>query len=227
MKRQKKIFKSITAMVLTVAMVLGVIPLPDLPGGYVGISDIQAATFDDINQEDVFQKQAVGSSTCTLVSVAMLLRRTALMRGDSDWKDITEDTIKSVAWSGGLRWSFTYSGMQVSHAKFTSGNVTAELIALLENHPEGIVVYDRGIPHAVLVTDYTDGVFYCADPTSSRPSGRINISQSSVAIANCDDYWYVTSPSVSLEVQPGPCPKAALQFLDCSSLVSAFPHLPD
>ena len=57
MKRQKKIFKSITAVVLTAAMVLGVIPLSDLPGGHAGISDIQAATFDDINQEDVFQKQ--------------------------------------------------------------------------------------------------------------------------------------------------------------------------
>ena len=32
---------------------------------------------------------------------------------------------------------------------------------------------------------------------------------------------------VSLEVEPEPCPKAALLFLDCSSLVSASPPFPD
>ena len=32
---------------------------------------------------------------------------------------------------------------------------------------------------------------------------------------------------VSLEGEPGPCPKAALLFLDCSSLVSASPPFPD
>ena len=30
-----------------------------------------------------------------------------------------------------------------------------------------------------------------------------------------------------LEAEPGPCPKAALLFLDCSSLVSASPPFPD
>ena len=32
---------------------------------------------------------------------------------------------------------------------------------------------------------------------------------------------------VSLEGEPGPCPKAALLCLDCSSLVSASPPFPD
>ena len=32
---------------------------------------------------------------------------------------------------------------------------------------------------------------------------------------------------VSLEGEPGPCPKAALLFLDYSSLVSASPPFPD
>ena len=32
---------------------------------------------------------------------------------------------------------------------------------------------------------------------------------------------------VSLEVEPGPCPKSALLFIDCFSLVSAFPPFPD
>ena len=33
--------------------------------------------------------------------------------------------------------------------------------------------------------------------------------------------------SVSLEEDPGPCPKAALLFLDCSALVSASTPFPD
>jgi len=32
---------------------------------------------------------------------------------------------------------------------------------------------------------------------------------------------------LSLEVEPGPCPKATLLFLGCSSLVSVLPPLPD
>ena len=32
--------------------------------------------------------------------------------------------------------------------------------------------------------------------------------------------------SVSLEVEPGPCSKAALLFLDCSSLASVSPPFP-
>ena len=32
---------------------------------------------------------------------------------------------------------------------------------------------------------------------------------------------------ISLEGEPGPCPKVVLLFLDCSSLVSAFPPFPD
>ena len=41
------------------------------------------------------------------------------------------------------------------------------LISLLEQHPEGIVLYDRTQPHAVLLTDYTNGIFYCSDPAYS------------------------------------------------------------
>ena len=32
---------------------------------------------------------------------------------------------------------------------------------------------------------------------------------------------------IFLEEEPGPCPMAALLFLDCSSFVSAFPPFPD
>ena len=47
------------------------------------------------------------------------------------------------------------------------------LITLLSQHPEGIVLYDRSQPHAVLLTDYTNGNFYCSDPAGNISSGRI------------------------------------------------------
>ena len=40
-------------------------------------------------------------------------------------------------------------------------------------------------------------------------------------------YKIPTSLCVSLEREPGPCPKSILLFLDCSSLVFAFPSFPD
>lgn len=63
--------------------------------------------------------------------------------------------------------------MQVGYATLPSSNAgkTQVLIELLAQHPEGIVLYDRRQPHAVLLTDYTDGVFYCSDPAGSVSSG--------------------------------------------------------
>ena len=58
---------------------------------------------------------------------------------------------------------------------------------------EGIVLYDRRQPHAVLLTDYTDGVFYCSDPAGSVSSGRVPISAASISIAGASCYWYISS----------------------------------
>ena len=66
-------------------------------------------------------------------------------------------------------------------------------IDLLAKHPEGIVLYDRRQPHAVLLTDYTDGVFYCSDPAGSVSSGRVPISAASISIAGASCYWYISS----------------------------------
>ena len=67
------------------------------------------------------------------------------------------------------------------------------LITLLSQHPEGIVLYDRSQPHAVLLTDYTNGVFYCSDPAGNISSGRIPLTSSSVSVNGASCYWYVTS----------------------------------
>lgn len=158
----------------------------------------KAATREEINATDVYLKQE-GRNTCTLSSAAMMLRRAAYLSGKSDWNKITESSIKSTAWTSGLKNNFTYDGMNVVNAKFkSSGDKTSELIELLENHPEGIVIHKQGSgQHAVLLTDYTDGVFYCADPVQGRPLGRIPLSLAySVTVNNISQYWYIKSPKI-------------------------------
>ena len=109
--------------------------------------------------------------------------------------DVTENSVRSTAWSNGLAHSFTYREMQVAYATLPSNHQekTQLLIQLLAQHPEGIVLYDRTQPHAVLLTDYTNGVFYCSDPAGNISSGRIPLTSSSVSIARASCYWYVSA----------------------------------
>lgn len=163
-----------------------------------------AVSFDELNSSEVFLKQTQ-NDTCTLASAAMLVRRAAYASGNANWRSITEASLRSTAWveGAGLRFSFTYSGISVSDGTMPegSGNTTM-LLSLLNDHPEGIVIYDYEIPHAILVTDYTNGQFYCADPARNVPSGRIPISSASVSVNNADAYWYVASPKVSVSGSP-------------------------
>ncbi len=156
------------------------------------------AAFDDINQSSVFLKQEE-SDTCTLCAAAMMMRRAAMLRGDANWASITETTIKNTAWlnEAGLLHDFSYDGITVSYGDLPGGIMNTDtLIQLLKSHTEGIVLYDRDTPHAVLLTDYTNGQFYCAEPLQTRGLGRILLSEAyKVSVENADAYWYVTSPS--------------------------------
>lgn len=170
---------------------------------------VNAATFGDINQSSVFVKQQT-NYTCTLASAVMLVRRASMMAGKSNWSSVTESSMRSTAWveNSGLRWSFTYNGISVGHGTLSGGSGNkSTLISLLSSHPEGIVAYNGGNSnqwHAVLLTDYTNGTFYCADPAGNT-SGRVALSSSTIKgsgqdgkLANFNAYWYVTSPKVSL-----------------------------
>ena len=158
----------------------------------------------DLNVDAGFYFKQSRGGTCTLASAAMMLRRRAYQDGLIDWVDVTENSVKSSAWSGGLSHSFNYKAMQVGYATLPSGNAekTQVLMELLAQHPEGIVLYDRRQPHAVLLTDYTDGVFYCSDPAGSVSSGRVPISAASISIGSSSCYWYITSDQNSVAVQP-------------------------
>ena len=182
-------WKKLSALVLTLALMLSILP---------------GALAVDLNVDAGFYFKQSRGGTCTLASAAMMLRRRAYLDGLIDWVDVTENSVKSSAWSGGLSHSFNYKAMQVGYATLPSSNAekTQVLVELLAKHPEGIVLYDRRQPHAVLLTDYTDGVFYCSDPAGSVSSGRVPISAASISIGSSSCYWYITSDQNSVAVQP-------------------------
>ena len=138
-----------------------------------------AATYDEINQDQVFFKQSQ-RGTCTLAATAMMLRRAALLNGEENWAQITEASCRAEFWipGCGLPYSFSYGEMTVGHETLPGGAANeAVLIDLLEAHPEGIMLHAACVPHGILLTEYKDGQFYCADPSeyvgeASSPSRR-------------------------------------------------------
>ena len=147
----------------------------------------------DLNVDAGFYLKQSRSGTCTLTAAAMMLRRRAYLDGLADWVDVTENNVRPAAWSNGLSHNFTYKAMKVRYATLPADNgaKTQTLIDLLAAHPEGIVLYDRRQPHAILLTDYTNGVFYCSDPAGNISAGRVPISSASVSIAGASCYWYI------------------------------------
>ena len=172
--------KKLLSLVLTLVVMLTCLP---------------AALAVDLNVDAGFYFKQSRGGTCTLASAAMMLRRRAYFDGLTDWTNVTENSVRSTAWANGLAHSFTYKEMQVGYATLPSSlqSKTAVLISLLEQHPEGIVLYDRSQPHAVLLTDYTNGVFYCSDPANGVSAGRVPLSSASISIAGASCYWYITS----------------------------------
>lgn len=169
-----KLRKTLAALLATMALMAVLLP---------------GALAVDLNVDVGFYFKQSRGGTCTLASAAMMLRRRAYLDGMDSWVDVTENGIKSTAWSGGLSHSFTYNDMHVGYATLPSGKAakTEALVSILAEHPEGIVLYDRTRPHAVLLTDYTDGVFYCSDPSNGVASGRVPLSAASISIggASC------------------------------------------
>ena len=211
--------KKILSLVLVLIMCLSIVPMANL-----GI-EARAVTFAQLNDSSVFLKQQE-SRTCTLCAAAMMMRRYSMLRGDSGWNSITESSIKSTAWltGAGLYNSFAYSNSSVSTIKVAnyslpggSSNASA-IIEELKKCPEGIVLYNVNAPHAILLTDYTNGIFYCADPANGIASGRIPISQAyKVTINNATSYWKVTSPVVD-----GPTENHTHSYVSYSE--AAHPH---
>lgn len=193
----RKFIKRYIAVFMAACVILG--------GWNVQEGTAQAATFSDVNQDSVFLKQPSGSNLCTLVAATMMVRRGAMMNGNDNWASISTDMMRSAAWveGTGLKWNFTCGGVTVAHDSFSGS--AADLQTKLSEHPEGIVLYKQKSDqqHAILVTDYTNGVFYCADPSGAVASGRIPISSASITIEASNYIWYISSPTLYLTDSSG------------------------
>ena len=154
-----------------------------------------AATREELDQPGVFLDQQRGGA-CVITSTAMMLRRAELLRGNEDWASVTTADVPS--W---MPYRFTVNGLDVVHERLPGGEANRQyLIDLLAEHPEGVVLYARCVPHAVLLTDYTDGQFYCSDPAVCCPRDRITIDGAwGTRVENSVSIWYITTELPALE----------------------------
>ena len=174
-----------------------------------------AATAEEINQDQVFLNQSQ-RGTCTLASTAMMLRRAAMLNGDPSWAQITEQSCRKAFWLAGrgLPYNFSYGTMTVGHDRLPGGQANQQvLIDLLEEHPEGIMLHAACVPHGILLTDYEDGQFYCADPSEFAGQGIIPIEEAwGTRVENSNAYWYVSSEVADPEEPPLlPTPDVAVE----------------
>ena len=154
-----KLRKTLAALLATMALMAVLLP---------------GALAVDLNVDVGFYFKQSRGGTCTLASAAMMLRRRAYLDGMDSWVDVTENGIKSTAWSGGLSHSFTYNDMHVGYATLPSGKAakTEALVSILAEHPEGIVLYACStVP--ILPTGLPPAVCRClppASPLAARPA---------------------------------------------------------
>ena len=141
--------KKLLSLVLTLVFMLTCLP---------------AALAVDLNVDAGFYFKQSRGGTCTLASAAMMLRRRAYFDGLTDWSTVTENSVRSTAWSNGLSHSFTYKEMQVGYGTLPSRKQekVQTLITLLS-------------------------------PAGNISSGRIPLENSSVSVNRSSCYWYVAS----------------------------------
>jgi hypothetical protein len=164
-----------------------------------GITGARAASLDETLADDVFVNEPGSTGRCTIYAATNMLRRAALLNGDEGWSSINTASIPS---SGGLLFSFSVStqnaSYSVEHGYITGATEeerTAELLALLDENPAGVVLYTSiGNPHAVTLLGYDEeaGTFIAHDLLTGATSSLGECV--SVRVSNADAYWYVTSP---------------------------------
>ncbi len=204
-----RIRDKVVCVLLTAAIMVTILPQ----------SVVLAANIDD---SEVFLKQPRHSTTCTYFSAAMMLRRKAILDGNSNWNSITGDSVRAEtrAAGGGMSNVFSYAGISVASGYFSGSAVEKkqQLVSLLNNHKEGVVIYTygtgSGIVHAVLATSYENGILYVADPVYHLKRGLMPITDAYLPggnqyerIGNLKKYWYVKNGTCDLSV-PEPKPAA-------------------
>ncbi len=144
----------------------------------------------DLKQEE--------SDTCTASSMTMLLRRIYNNLGE-EYVHITEKKLKKDknVWLEGVG---LYGIVQYEDYRIIKINLSDEMDKWayferkIEEHKEGIIIYDADKPHAVLLTHMEDGVFYASDPATGKNTalegiGTISGKTQEEKIMEIDSIW--------------------------------------
>ena len=118
---------------------------------------------------------------CVLTATKMMIKRAAIMNGQSEWCDITNELLRPTAtYEDGCLISdfrFVDEGLsyRVRYAEFSGssdGERIEEFRQLLKDHPEGIVVHGEGAAetgtHGVLVVGVDGYQVYAVDATYNK-----------------------------------------------------------
>ena len=195
--KRRKHMKKVATRILCLALIL-VCLLAYMPQSH-------AAQLPGIPNE-LFLTQNV-SGTCTLCSAAMMVRNSLYLHGNSDWSSVTENVLRRDAWveGVGLKWNFSHKvgNTTVKVGREVVNGVTIQgLKNILDQHPEGVVLYCGKLPHAVFLTGYDGDVFYCADTVKGISGRQITLKESwlgikygsqAAVLKKVTAYWYVSS----------------------------------
>ncbi len=165
-------------------------------------------------QEAALSQNGVGGD-CNVTSQAMLIRRLC-MRDGKDYQGINQDSIRSTVTDGGqkVKYSYTYDNYTVNcyqnddapfynnvpfKALATSEAKSERLQDVLAHHPEGIVVWggsftNSGGQHAILLTKYENGQFYCCDPWKGAKEIPLSESICTTDLSRVEQYYCLGNP---------------------------------
>lgn len=188
---------------------------------------VEAAT--KITDKSVYYVTGYRSGDCVLTSNIYMMRRAAILRDSTKWSGLNNTSVplRSAICVGSSKYSssvlnkytYTYDGLTFKgNSGKLSGSVSQKkkkLRTLLKKHPEGIVVWARncgkGYPHAVLLTEYKNGTFYCAEPTynadkykkKGKNKGIQKFSQCTItSMGRLTKYWYLEEVKGVAESKP-------------------------
>lgn len=152
--------------------------------------------------DDVYLTQT-RAHTCTLIAATMMLRNYSCQRG-SPYEQVTDTGVERFAWTKqyGLSQSFDIGQVSVrcSPEIRNTQDKKAYLIMCLQEHSEGVVIYDTGMPHAIWLFGYDEDsdTFYCADTITRNGGHAIPLVESIIRgetqqdkINTIDKIWYV------------------------------------
>ena len=145
---------------------------------------------------------------CILTATRMMIRRAAIMRGKTGWRDITNEVLRPEATVDGclLSWfCFSDEGLtyEIGFGEFSGESDTAriaEIEALLKAHPEGIVVHGdwaaESGTHGCLAVKVENGQLYAMDASYNMGIFSEGIQKwqdtSMLEPSLCTRYWYIS-----------------------------------